>query len=506
MKKSSKFLALLLGGTLSVAGAFTAFTACDLFGGEAEAASYVSLDINPSLELVLDKKDKVISVTAENEDAEVLLYEETDLTGKDIDKVIDRLTALAEELGYLSEDNKVIDMTVSSALGDERVKKLEGKIQAKCKVVSEKFGFSIEVSKEGAYSLVRELNKLKEAYPDNEAIQNLDVAAYKLILAAQKGDSTLTIEAAVQLDDEALMALVAQAKEKIKKVATEAYEEAAKQAEIVYEKAKAIALNGVYSAYYATHAQNHPINYGLIYQMYATMADGLYLAADAAELVAKAKNAVLNEQQVAAVVAALKLDETEAEKLKNDEGNVTVESVLAYADVKFKNSPAGAELEQMKKDLNAALNATESAIKQKMHEVGAEHRNEVQSIVAQVEGIKAQLDKYAQALPANVKAYIDDFAALLDEVAALRDNVTVESLREVAAKFAAKEVEIEMLIKSDLSEAELAEVEVLRNTVEAGLTAAKGAFNDALEQARTKAHENISRIRREREANHAHRG
>ncbi|MFQ7078170.1 MAG: hypothetical protein ACLRSW_09680 [Christensenellaceae bacterium] len=39
--------------------------------GRGKAVSYVGIDVNPSVSLVLDKNDKVLSVLADNEDAQV---------------------------------------------------------------------------------------------------------------------------------------------------------------------------------------------------------------------------------------------------------------------------------------------------------------------------------------------------------------------------------------------------------------------------------------------------
>ena len=91
------------------------FTLIGCIGGateEAKASSYVSVDINPSIELTLDQNDKVISVRGANEDGQVLLYGETGLVGVDVQTAIAKITDLAVELGYLSEDNKVVGTSV----------------------------------------------------------------------------------------------------------------------------------------------------------------------------------------------------------------------------------------------------------------------------------------------------------------------------------------------------------------------------------------------------------
>lgn len=62
--------------------------------------SYVTLDINPSVELIVSPKDKVIYANPLNEDAEVLLVD-LDLIGMDLDEAIDLIIETSIELGYI---------------------------------------------------------------------------------------------------------------------------------------------------------------------------------------------------------------------------------------------------------------------------------------------------------------------------------------------------------------------------------------------------------------------
>ena len=72
-KKMTKIVGLTLTGVM-LAGMMTACAPAQT--EEAKAESFVSIDVNPSISLVLDEDDKVLSVIAENEDAQVLVYEE----------------------------------------------------------------------------------------------------------------------------------------------------------------------------------------------------------------------------------------------------------------------------------------------------------------------------------------------------------------------------------------------------------------------------------------------
>ncbi|MBS1456764.1 MAG: hypothetical protein HP008_06925, partial [Clostridia bacterium] len=98
----NKALKFLAAGT-AVAMIFS-FAACGDTQKQAEAVSYVGIDVNPSVTLVLDKNDKVLSVLADNEDAQVLLLE-TYLTGMNAKDAAKKIAQLSVELGYLNQDN-----------------------------------------------------------------------------------------------------------------------------------------------------------------------------------------------------------------------------------------------------------------------------------------------------------------------------------------------------------------------------------------------------------------
>ena len=107
---------ILAVSALLCAGAMTlSLAACNSDNTEAEAASFVSLDINPSIELTLDKNNKVLSVYGGNEDGQVLLYKEEDFIGVDVETAVEKITSLAVKYGYLDENNKVVETSVTSA-------------------------------------------------------------------------------------------------------------------------------------------------------------------------------------------------------------------------------------------------------------------------------------------------------------------------------------------------------------------------------------------------------
>lgn len=90
--------------------------------------SYVTIDINPSVELIVNEREKVVYVNALNEDAEVLLAD-LNLVGMPVDEATDLIIETAIALGYIdveASDTVVeVSSTSDTALGEqirERVK------------------------------------------------------------------------------------------------------------------------------------------------------------------------------------------------------------------------------------------------------------------------------------------------------------------------------------------------------------------------------------------------
>lgn len=82
------------------------------FGGNhvyntALACSYVSLDINPSIEYTLNRQDRVLDVTAVNEDAEEIVAQlkENGVKKESLSEAISMTADLLQENGYITDEN-----------------------------------------------------------------------------------------------------------------------------------------------------------------------------------------------------------------------------------------------------------------------------------------------------------------------------------------------------------------------------------------------------------------
>lgn len=492
MKK--RILSIALSAVLTL-GAASTLTAC---GGEkSDRQSYVSLDINPAIELIVDKNDKVISVRGENEDGQVLLYQETGIKGEKIDDAVKKITDLAIEYGYLDENNKVVDALVTSS-DDKYADKLRNKVSTTITATADNLGLSVTTDFEGAYSLLRKMEEVKKQFPNDAAIQNMSVQKFKLALSVSETEG-VTIDAAIQLDDKELIEKLKSTSAKIEAFATDAYTQAKEQALAVYDEAVEVATYNVYLAFYLTNALKHPTTcyYGGVYAAYATAAKGVKAVIKAAELATSVANYPLTETQINAVVTALGLENSDP--LKNSKGEVTVQSIEAYADKVFKNTPAGEKLEQTKKDLTAALEQAESVIKQKVNELSEEYKPQIEAALNAAEAIVTTL-KSTPVVGALIGTALNDMQDVVGDVKTIikGEAPAIDVLKEKAKRLEEKANEYLELIEKDLSEEELAEIEKQKAAVIETLSAKKQAMESAISKAETEAKQRLEALKEAR--------
>ena len=135
----------------------------------------ITIDINPSIEINLNKDNKIISVVGLNEDSEAVLKDKN-FKGNDLETAMDTLVDSLQELGYLKEDNNMILINVYSTEEvelnvEDAVNKVLSSNEIKCEVVLQ----NIEVTEE-LMELAEKYNMTpSKAYYISEQIKDKDL-------------------------------------------------------------------------------------------------------------------------------------------------------------------------------------------------------------------------------------------------------------------------------------------------------------------------------------------
>ena len=495
----------ILIAILLLAVASTCLVACTKDkGSDAESnRAYVSLDINPAIELIADGDNVVTNARGENEDGQVLLYNETGIVGEKLDVAVKKIIELSVDYGYLDEDNKAVSVLVA-AQDSVNTEAIQSTVDASITATASAKGLTVSVDHEGAFSLLRRMEEVKAEYPDNAAVQNMSVQKFKLALSVSE-TCGISIEAAAEINDKDLIEMLKNASDNIEEFATDAYVRAKESASAAYDKAVGLALCGVYSEYCYDRLITEPLTayYGLVYQMYSAGAVGLGYIANIADYAADTFEYPLDEATAEQVAAIFGLDS--CEPLKNADGEVTLASIENYADILFKNSEAGKELETLKSELAAALNEVEAEVKTEIYKLTDEHRELIEQAVTSakliadgVEGmISALLDDNIEE---QLRTCIADMRAVLTELNTVMANgeFSVEGLKTYVERLDGKAEEYRVKLENELSAEEVAELNEKKANVGEKLTAEKEKTEAAIREAEELARAHLAALKEAR--------
>lgn len=206
-----------------------------------DQVSYVAVDINPSVEFLVDKDGKVVTVIPENEDAQILLAGE-ELEGLTFEAAIDKVGTLAVKCGYLKNDNNQVTITVSGSV------ELSASLYDVAKNAIETAGKAVgAVVTEGTnYLLEREVAYLKSNNQGKEGYDTLTAGKLRLIKTAMLADRTLTMDDAVKMSEEDLVKRVNEHKEYLKGKVKTSLAIATEGATTLYEVSKQAYLDSAY--------------------------------------------------------------------------------------------------------------------------------------------------------------------------------------------------------------------------------------------------------------------
>lgn len=203
MKKLIKGL-LVLVLTFSCA---LGFTSCKK--DEKGETSRVTVDINPSIELIVDEDQKVVSVTALNDDGAIIISGEA-IVGKTVEDAVKLIVNVSTETGYLVKgevEASPNNVKISVSGDSEYAKKLNDKLVESTKKFLEDSGIKAGVEKVKAMA-IEDLRKLVVKYSTYTEEEVAEMSEEDLIKALAVG----RIETA-QLISEEMKKLYFEAKE-----------------------------------------------------------------------------------------------------------------------------------------------------------------------------------------------------------------------------------------------------------------------------------------------------
>lgn len=476
------------------------------------ATTFVGIDINPSVEMTLDENGAVITVYGANEDGQILLYEEeAAIVGKSYEEAVDYITGLAVELGYLSAENPDVSTTVTS--DSANVEEIKNKISSKITAKADTLGISVTVDSETAFEILRELDALKEKYPDNTAIQGLTPDKYKLAVRATEGGD-ITITAAAELDTAELIEKVKGAHATLEKYATEAYLVAKAKANAIFDTASGVFLDGVYTTVYAARVVKlltnpsyvNTMHLGAMYQAYKTTERTYRAVESLIEFADEYTDLAIDSALVAQLADELGVEDSSV--FEDENGNVTVKSVSAYCNKLIREGELSGELKDTVEDiLDEAEDAAELVVM-----AGERFDSELNTLKSSIEQVINAVTTASGALisflPAEAKAEFE--ACLADLNAAkvklgevIENGITEDEIEQLADEAEEKAEDVLERINADLTDEEKASVEASKSALQSSIQTLKDSFNGALESAENDAKSYIEDKKNERKESSA---
>lgn len=515
-----KLLAALLCMTMAIA-TLTTLTACSpsdpsnsTGGGTTPAVvstdlACVNIDINPSIELIVDKDSKVISVRGANDDGVLLLFNEQTVVGKPLDEALEIIIGYAAQYGFLTADNPVIG-AIANSDNAELLAAVKQAINTSITAASTSTGLILSVDLDGAFSLYRRLSELKARFPQNQAIQSLTVNKLRLALSVSE-TTGISLEAAIELDESRLLELIAAADQKIEEYATEQFNENKQTALSIYDKVSAIEIYAAYAEIYASRAPEYLLTsyYGAAYQLYASAAAGFSALLEVGDVMREVMNYELDLKIVEEIAEIFGLADVEPLRGANDA--VTIKSIEAYADKTFRSLLGGTadaaviDLTPKKQALTEALNRAEAAIRATIDNIAEEYVAQISKQIEQVQGVYNQVKPILagtkeaieiMAIVPGLKEAVEDLTAIMADFeeftarlqALLKgETPSISEFEKIVSGYGEKAAKYLEKINADLTAAEQAELAAKLEKIAEKHAAEKAALDAALEDARNQA-------------------
>ena len=230
MKKFTKLISIMTAALMAA----TSMTACGSAvlkppkvssDTDTGTLTYISMRINPEIEVVADENGEIIAVNPVNADAEVVLAE-VDLVGQTVAEAGETFTEVATELGYLDADSE--DATVyidAEGENEELCEELENNISDSIHRYFDNNGIFGKVSPETL-----------DQYADKAAEWGLSAGQVKMIIRLLDLYPEMTEEQALALTPSERMALIKESGKEEKKVSVGLRDEMKAEVDLLKEQ------------------------------------------------------------------------------------------------------------------------------------------------------------------------------------------------------------------------------------------------------------------------------
>ena len=122
-------------------------------------AQVMTLSVNPGVEFIVDEEDKVVSVTASNEDGAYILNQFSDFTGMSAKDAALKFLELSEEYGFVVEgytDGETFTISVSGAGAQDLYNDVKAKIQTKATELGLEIGSMVKIAESKLEEMIEE--------------------------------------------------------------------------------------------------------------------------------------------------------------------------------------------------------------------------------------------------------------------------------------------------------------------------------------------------------------
>ena len=332
-----------------------------------ESLSRVTVDINPSIELLVDEENKVVSVTALNDDGNIIIVGEA-IIGENVEDAVALIVNVASDTGYLvkGEVEATSNEIKISVSGDEKAQQeLYNKVKEEVERV---------ISEEKIASVISKVEALEK-----EALQEL----------VQKVEPTLTEEELVAMSEQELLKVLEKARIERALLYSEELEKA-------YNQAKEYEIKLTEKAEVQKVIESMDSSYQVYKEYYAGLVDSF------SESIKKLEESYyenLVDPESAYQVQYAKLLNAKADLIAQKENVASLEEGA-------EKDAAIAILKTKEKIYNQVLEATNSLYElvNKMFEL----------ILSQLKQIEAQLVSYRDSLPEEIKTSLNEKAGEIE--------------------------------------------------------------------------------------------